>query len=168
MWTIIIGLFLGLIASIVIVFKTEGKYADFSDYFFHGFIGLIISGVISSVIAFSLPVKLQAEVCEVEIVTLQDNSQTTGRFFLGSGFINGTMKYVFYYKYKESYIMHMVDYSSAEIIITDKTPYLKQISYMRTKDFINNFSFDFEYPETEFIFYVPKGTISSNYSLDAL
>lgn len=167
MWTIIIGSILGFLLPVIILWIQEKKYFEFWDYFGLYFICLIVSGFISFGISVALPVTYQKEVSEFELATLQDNSQTTGRFFLGSGFVNGTMKYVFYYKDGESYAMHMVSYSSAEIIITDQKPYIKQISYEKTNDFINYFALDLETPQTDFYFYVPTGTISNSYTLDA-
>lgn len=168
MWTIIIGSIIGFLLPVIILWIQDKKYFDFWEYFGLYFISLVIFGFISFGVSVMLPVTYQKEVSEFEIATLQDNSQVKGSFFLGSGTINGTMKYVFYYKSGDSYIMHMVSYSSAEIIITDKKPYLKQISYEKTSAFINLFALDLEIPQTEFYFYVPEGTIANDYSLDAL
>ncbi|MFA5299625.1 MAG: hypothetical protein WC389_15660 [Lutibacter sp.] len=167
MWTIIIGLSIGLIASILIVISMEGKYADAEDYILSGLICLVISVIISTVIAFSLPVQTKEVIDEFEIVTLQDNSQTEGNFFLGCGYINGTMKYVFYYKSDKSYKLFMVNYYSAEIIITNKKAFNQQIRTVKTDALINKFALDFYLSENRYVFYVPEGTIKQNYSLDA-
>lgn len=166
MWTIIIGLSVSLILSIVLVIVTEGRYATFLDHVSSAIRMLPFAAVISIAVAFALPIKTEEVVDEFEIVSLQDNSSTEGSFFLGCGSINGSMKYVFYYKSDESYKMFMVDYYMAEIVLTDKKSYNKQIRTVKTDALINKFAFG-SLPENRYVFYVPSGTIKQSYSLDA-
>lgn len=166
MLTIIIGLFIALVASVIYTKYEEGKYADFENYLLNSIIPLFLAGIISTIVAFVLPIDTKEEVDEFEIVSLQDNSSTEGSFFLGCGNINGSMKYVFYYKSGESYKMFMVDYYRAEVVLTDKKSYNKQIRTIKSDKLINKFAFGV-LPENRYIFYVPSGTIKQNYNLDA-
>jgi len=50
------------------------------------------------IIAIALPVKYETTSWSENIVTLKDNKTLEGRFFLGSGIINGSMKYFYYQK----------------------------------------------------------------------
>jgi len=165
MWTIIIGLSIALIASVIYVIVTEGKYANFEDCFLSTIMRLFLAAIISIGVALIIPIKTKEVDDEFEIVFLQDNTVTQGSFFLGCGNINSSMKYIFYYKRDESYKMFMVDYYGVEIVITDKKSYVKQIRTVKTDAIINKFAFGL-LPENRYIFYVPEGTIKQNYNLD--
>ena len=167
MWTIIIGSVIGFLLPVVILWIKDKKYFDFFEYFGLYFISMLIIGFISFWISVALPVSYQKKEYEAELANLNDKSIMSGHFFLGTGNINGKMKYVFYYKCGASYYMEMIDYNYAEIIYTDKQPCVRQISFEKSNSIINYFSLDLEKPKTEFIFFIPNGSISNSYELDS-
>ena len=61
-------------------------------------LGGLIGGVIGVIIMLALPMKTEINTYTYKIETLQDNNSVSGSFFLGSGSIEGKMKYVFYYE----------------------------------------------------------------------
>jgi len=100
---------------------------------------------------------------------LQDNNSVSGSFFLGSGYINGEMKYVFYYETDGGYKMKQIDYDKALIKYTNETPKVETYREVQTDAFINKFSVYMSGCgcNNKNIIYVPKGTIKQNYNLDA-
>lgn len=125
--------------------------------FLGGFLGLILM--------VALPMKTKINIYTYNIEALQDNNSVSGSFFLGSGSIDGKMKYVFYYEIDGGFKMAQIDYNDAIIKYSDT---VKAIRYKEepTDDLINWFAVDICMSDTYEIF-VPKGTIKNNYNLDA-
>lgn len=166
MITIIIFAVIGLIVGI----------SEMTDWFFDslvdiavGIIMLLVSIALGAIfgllVAFLLPAKMEPKIDTYKIVTLQDNNLISGQFFLGSGTIEGKMKYVFYYEEKDNeFRMMQIDYDDASIKYSD-IPKVEAHGETPTKAFINKFAVDME--DIKYIIYVPEGTIKTNYNLDA-
>jgi len=156
-----------LIAGIIIMIIREQRYGlpDFVEYIMLGLMGGIAGFAVGALLALALPMKTQVSAYENEIVALQDNLGTSGSFFLGSGNIDGSIKYVFYYKAEGSFRMAQVDYKDAVIKYSDEA---KVIRYKEEPigAFINLFALDIP-SRDEYEIYVPKGTIKNDYNLDA-
>lgn len=166
MWTIII---ITAIAIFIACFNEYKHvfYSDGFDYFMMVFLGLLIGGVIGTAIAFALPAKTEIVKTTYNLEALQDNNSVKGSFFLGSGQIEGKMKYVFYYERDGFYKLEQADYEEVKVKYSDEKPKAERFNRKNVKDaFINNFAIDCNCYQ-EYIIYVPKGTIKQNYSLDA-
>ena len=165
MWTIIIITVIAIFIACLMEYN-EG-YADFEDYLIVSFPALFIGAILGAVIAFALPAKTEIVKTTYNLEALQDNNSVKGSFFLGSGQIEGKMKYVFYYKNEGYYKLEQADYSEVKVKYSDEKPKAERFNRKNVKDaFINNFAIDCNCYQ-EYIIYVPKGTIKQNYSLDA-
>lgn len=171
MITIILFALFGLYFSIKAGWDNGCCYYDFVEI-----VGKIIAtifivgfaGLIGLAVAFSLPMKTTTKVDTYKIVCLQDNNSTNGSFFLGTGLVEGKMKYVFYYEQDGVYKMNQTDYNNTSIKYSDSIK-VERYRQEEVKSFINYFAYDDITSESdmEFIIYVPKGTVKNNYSLDA-
>jgi hypothetical protein len=165
MWTIIIITVITIFIACLMEYN-EG-YADFEDYLIVSFPALFIGAILGAVIAFTLPAKTEIVKTTYNLEALQDNNSVKGSFFLGSGQIEGKMKYVFYYENEGYYKLEQVDYNEVKVKYSDEKPKAELFNRKNVKDaFINNFAIDCNCYQ-EYIIYVPKGTIKQNYTLDA-
>lgn len=166
MITFIIGLVIGAVIGILLFINSLD---DFISYIIC--IGFTISisllgGLIGILIAFALPAETEMTCVETsQIVNLQDNNSVEGNFFLGTGYIEGEMKYVFYYQIDStSFKMKQVSFYNAIIKYSD-IPKVEKYINKPTDSKINLFALDNEI--NNYIIYVPKGSIKNNYELDA-
>ena len=166
MWTIII---ITAIALFIAIYQEYNSYyhSDFVDYILVSFLAILIGGSIGIATALALPTKTEIVKTTYNLEVLQDNNSVEGSFFLGSGQIEGKMKYVFYYEKDGYYKLEQADYNEVKVKYSDEKPKAERFRQKDVKDaFINNFAIDCNYHQ-EYIIYVPKGTIKQNYSLDA-
>jgi len=167
MITILICGIIGLIIAIVLNFDGFDYIEDIILYFIIGMFGALLGGLIGLLIAFALPAKTEIVKTTYNLEALQDNNSVKGSFFLGSGQIEGKMKYVFYYENDGYYKLEQADYNEVKVKYSDEKPKAERFNRKNVKDaFINNFAIDCNSYQ-EYIIYVPKGTIKQNYSLDA-
>lgn len=165
MWTIII--ITAITLFIAIYQEYNSYYSDFEDYILVSIPAIIIGGFIGTAIAFALPAKTEIVKTTYNLEALQDNNSVKGSFFLGSGQIEGKMKYVFYYERDGFYKLEQADYEEVKVKYSDEKPKAERFNRKNVKDaFINNFAIDCNCYQ-EYIIYVPKGTINQNYTLDA-
>ena len=165
MWTIIIIIAIALF--IAIYREYNSYYSDFEDYILTSISAILIGGIIGTALAFVLPAKTEIVKTTYNLEALQDNNSVKGSFFLGSGQIEGKMKYVFYYERDGFYKLEQADYSKVKVKYSNEKPKAERFNRKNVKDaFINNFAIDCNCYQ-EYIIYVPKGTIKQNYSLDA-
>ena len=165
MWTIIIIIAIALF--IAIYREYNSYYSDFEDYILTSISAIFIGGIIGTALAFVLPAKTEIVKTTYNLEALQDNNSVKGSFFLGSGQIEGKMKYVFYYERDGFYKLEQADYSKVKVKYSNEKPKAEIFNRKNVKDaFINNFAIDCNCYQ-EYIIYVPKGTIKQNYSLDA-
>ena len=167
MWTIII---ITVIALFIAIYREHNSYyhSDFEDYFLSSISGILIGGFVGFLVALSLPAKTEIVKTTYNLEALQDNNSVKGSFYLGTGQIDGEMKYVFYYEKDGYYRLKQVDYNEVKVKYSDEKPKVELFNRKKVKDaFINNFAIDCNCYQ-EYIIYVPKGTIKQNYSLDAL
>jgi len=133
-------------------------------------IGTIIGIFLALLIGMAVDKGVETRGYQLE--ALADNSMTSGSFFLGSGYIDEQMKYVYYSntrtddKGNKFYSMKMVRHEKAEVsYITEGLPYIEERWYVKGDSFWSTFTL--VPPRTHWIFYVPKGTINNSYKLDA-
>lgn len=167
MTTIIICGIIGLIIVLVSFFAGIDDIRDILYYLFFGIAGTIFGGLIGLLIALSLPAKTEIVKTTYNLEALQDNNSVNGSFFLGTGQIEGKMKYVFYYENDGYYKLEQADYEEVKVKYSDKKPKVERFNRNYVKDaLINHFAIDLNSYQ-EYIIYVPKGTIKQDYYLDA-
>ena len=165
MWTII---FITAIALFIAIYQEYNSYySGFENYILVSIPAILIGGIIGTFVAFALPAKTEIVTTTYNLEALEDNNSVKGSFFLGSGQIEGKMKYVFYYERDGFYKLEQANYEEVKVKYSDEKPKAKRFNRKNVKDaFINNFAIDCNCYQ-EYIIYVPKGTIKQNYSLDA-
>lgn len=163
MATIIIFIVIGIIVGICMGVD-EG---DFGLGIIFSLLFAILGGSLGYLVAINLPCKMETVKITLQLESLQDNGSVEGSFYLGSGQIDGTMKYVFYYKDGEYYKLWQADYKYSSIKYSDEKPKAEVFIQKEVKGaFINNFAIDFV-EEPTYIIYVPKGSIKQGFILDA-
>lgn len=165
MATIYIFIIIGIIVGFLEIHNGWSPY--FWGYVFGVFFGGVIGAIVGFVVAIALPMDLYEKHETYKVVSLQDGSNVKGNFFLGCGTIEGKMQYVFYYEENGMYRMAQVPYDDVSIKYTDKAPVAQVYTITATDAFINNLAGDFSEGDKRYIIEVPKGTIQSQYNLDA-
>lgn len=151
MLTLIIGIMVGLLLAVWL-----DNFAPF-----------VIIIVIAVVVGGCLETERVPSVKHIEIVSMQDNSNITGSFFLGCGSVNSEMMYSFYKKVDDGFKFDTIPVDRATIKYTNDKPHIDVISSKLKKDSWGNyFSLNIVQKE-KYIIYVPEGTIKMNYTLDA-
>lgn len=163
----IIIILLGIIAFLVTLISTfrEFGYEYFISNLIISFLAGICGASIGLLIAWSIPMKTKIVKTTYNLECLKDNNSTNDKFFLGIGQIDGSLKYVFYYKENKLYKIHQVNYFIEIKYSNDKTKAEKYDEVPCKKTFINYFAIDIDLKKY-YIIYIPKGTIKHNYNLD--
>jgi hypothetical protein len=148
-------------------FKKDGLSTSVLDILALSLNGAFFGAVVAVFPALMLPVRYEEKHYSLNIVALQDNASVNGRYFLGSGYIEGNMKYMFYYEDNGYYRMMQLDTRDVQIQYSEGTPKVNATYYEPSESIINYFAFYFESPNSRYIIEVPRGTIQMNYTLDA-
>ena len=167
MYTIILFYIIGYLFFAYTAYK-EFRW-DIEIIFIIPLFNSLLFALFGLIIAVVMPIKYETSSWDSNIVTLKDNNSVEGNFFLGTGVINGSMRYVFYKINDDStYQMWQVNYYDAKIryvntqpkvIITDKRP---------SKSLFNKFAIDISDESYQtYMFEVPNGSIKNSFELDA-
>lgn len=145
------------------------KPDDREDYLAPSILGsLVFGGGIGLAVAFMLPAQAEETITKsYSLESIQDNNGARGSMFLGCGVIESRMTYVFYYDDGGAYKMGMADYTKASIVYSDSSPRIEYIGKKRVKGkIINYFALDCMCSNSV-VFYIPRGSITNDYKLDA-
>lgn len=164
MMTFFIFIAIGILVSFIVSYR---DYCDVWEYFLYAILFAICGAFVGFFVALALPADSEKHTYTLELENLQDGSGVNGRFFLGSGMINSRMRYVFYYRDGEFYKMAQVDMSDAKIRYTESPPKAIVTTTVFSNTLLNNFAIDLSCDDDSYILEVPKGTIKSNFTLDA-
>lgn len=121
------------------------------------------------IITILLPANTYQSKESFTLITMKDGSNSSGSFFLGTGSVDGVMKHTFYYQEKNGDIkLKQIDASDA-IIRYGKwnKAILHYEETLATDSWINYISYDFNIGDDKYLFEVPKGTIKTDFVLDA-
>lgn len=168
MATVIIFAVLG-IALCLRIFLDDYRYNDWWENIFSSlggvFVGTLFGGLVGFFVAWALPCVSKEAKETFEIVSLQDGNSINGSFFLGSGQINNSMAYTFYYKTETGgFKLKQIESEYVEIKYSTENPIATKY-YLVDASWWNNFAIDFY--ESRWIIEIPEGTIKTNYVLDA-
>lgn len=159
--SIIIGLALGIVNGWSIV-----------DKVIDGFLGLFIGALIGLILMFvSLGIVhliFDTEYVYIdnkEVYALQDNVGTVGHFFLGSGSVDGELKY--YFMIKEDKGMHVQSVDAKDSYVNEINSIQPNVDYYE-QQFKNEFVqwLTPAWPSKEYVFEIPKDSIIQNYNID--
>lgn len=163
MYTVFI---LGTIVAIIslVIFYERGDFRENSLIASIGFvIGMFIGFIISLIIGTEYK---HVKEYEHEIVSLQDNKAIESYFLYGA---NSTMEYTFYVKDGEYFKMETLPYSDVKIKYSSGKPRVVYYKYLPTDNIINDWGTSFTQPSyyNFYVIYVPKGTIKTDFELNA-
>lgn len=137
-----------------------------ADAFCLFIVGMVtfIGGMIMNAIIQTAVTGTHYEVSQTyELHTLHDSSGTTGSFFLGSGTIDSKPVFMYYEKQGDSYFLRHADADFATVIESTSTPHVDKLV-----ERANNKWWGLAFGAGHSVnFYVPKGSVVSNYTLDA-
>lgn len=156
-----------LVPVFYVVNKRSGQYVEGGDYLMGGLVGSLVAGAIGSLIAIAISaavvqfVEEDVETRRISLVSLGDSIGGEGSFFLGSGTIEQEARYFYYSGTSETgYKIYNISADEATIFYTDNDP---RIEFERT----NDGWFTAEERVSEYRVYVPEGSITQQYVLDA-
>ena len=163
MITIII--FMTILASYVLFHKKEWG----SEWVGGLALSLVIGVLIGTLVALCIPAKTEPTTYVADIECINDDSGIRGRFYLCSGRINETMIYNFYYKTnKGGFKLLQVDVDKTSIYYSNKKPSYEYIVDERVDgSLLNYFSLGGYHEEGYYNIYIPKGSIKTDFVLDA-
>ena len=153
-----------------ILYSIDGIFGiDFKDVVMSTILGLLIGCVVYLFIGFSILVCLPKEtiVYNTEIYALQDNSSVKGSFFLGSGNVDGTMKYCYLATNEDGVTMNTIDANSVIIIESDDEPHIATYRSIVKDSFLKRqVLFGEIEPILKTKIYIPKNSIKYNFDVD--
>ena len=167
MGIILICLICGVIFSIR-QRKKHGKvwcsYGIIAEYMLCSFlIGLILILTLSP-LASMLCESEEVIDSSKELIALKDNSMINGKFFLGSGSVNGEMKYVAMVKDKNGYKMETYRVEDVYINEVDDNFRIEEIGYEFKNE--NMYLFFGNIKNHTYRVYIPKDSVVQNYKID--
>lgn len=154
---------MGIVIINHIFFKTE-SLSGFDEWALWGLmnaVAVVVLMVIGIGAAHLLPGEINETVERYPIESMGDNQKTTGRFFLGSGYINGEMGYSAYLKVGDHFKMKNTSATNTIIKYVECAPYMEKYQYEN----VGNWGID-QAPRTRYVFNIPKGSIMNGYKLD--
>lgn len=163
----ILGFLLG-VGFLIMEYLQNRKGVDSNDWFLFLFLVPIAGMGLGFLISIFIPFQYEKELDKtLYIHNIQDNQSVSGSMFLGGGSIGGTMKYTFYCESDGFIELKQVRHYRAKIKYTNGKPKVNVFKYVGNGSKINYFALPDDRPPTEYVIYIPKGTIEHNYNLDA-
>ena len=158
---VIIGIILG------IIFWWKDGY-EAIEAIFGGLIGFIIGLFVWFIVsAFCYNLPYNEIVTTQGICALNDSSEVEGRKFLFSGYIEEN--FVYRYVVDSDKGKHIEECEVKDGYIKDiesDNPYVEHHNYEFKHDWFYLFAIDWKASENYSVFYVPNGTITSEYNID--
>ena len=158
---IIIGILLGVIHGFK---EDDGIFGAFLLGLF-GFVIGIFAWFIIGIVGFALP--YDEVVIKQPIYALNDSSETDGRKFLFSGYVDEKLVYRYVVGSDKGKCIKSCDSDDAYIKdIESDNPYVEYHDYKFKYSWFGLFAMDYKSLEGYSIFYVPKETITNEYNVD--
>jgi hypothetical protein len=102
---------------------------------------------------------------EISIIALQDGSSTNGRFFLGSGSFDGTMKYVYMTSNSGEMKMSSINVDNVALIYSNTTKIETYKSHYKSKA-VKYWFGDNSWDRNIYKIYIPEGSVKQNFNVD--
>jgi len=165
---IIIGIISLVLCVIAALFSGDNWKEKIGMSVMMSLVSLLVSLFIALIISMILDV-FTDKVFELkstnEIVALQDKNSVIGHFFLGSGSIDGDMKYVFMSKEQNGFRMESFDANEAIVVYSDDKKIERYESEFKNQTLKKLFGQPW-FADSEYKIYVPDGTIQNSYNVD--
>ena len=127
---------------------------------------ILMGASIGILVAIIIPSKTEVVKSTYQMELLQDGDNVNGSFFLGTGHIEGSMQYVYYFYEDGFYKMNKVGYEDAKIKYTNDKPFVEIFKKVQVEDYFWN-KFSIVVCENKnYTFNVPHGSINQNYTLN--
>jgi len=165
MWISLIIVIISLIGGLVIGYR---NYVSSFDIILSGIYGVVIGIGVGLIVERSISCSIDYidnEYPHCYLYNLQDDSQVNGKFALGSGRIQEKQYFVFYSKDSHGFKHSKLDVSKCRVQEWDGKPILMRVE--REPKNPNFFTKGLKlYPDVQWIFKVPRGTVIRNFNLD--
>jgi hypothetical protein len=144
--------------------------ADLGERICVALFGLLIGVFFGTAVMFMLGQAVPSGVVETgeryEIGALQDAFAYSGRFFLGSGTVNGEIYFFYYQREGAGYVARQAE-GWRTVIYTDESerPYVATLRAAVVDPVWANFAMSWG-SQRSYAFHVPPGSIVSSYTLD--
>ena len=162
-----------MVVIICIIVGVLIEMLGFGDTFMaviNGVVGALIGLFISVIISAIVDEKAEKETYiykEEPIYALSDNESIEGSFFLGSGRINGDMKYVFIAEEENGKIMKDINAGNTYIIEDDDEEPRIEYYYERYKNkSIPKYFFGIDDSFSHYVVRIPEDSIMNQYKID--
>lgn len=166
MYTIIVTVIVFAIISGIYEYR-NGYFRSVSSVFGNSILGGMFGVPIGMIIALIVPQEISEKTETYLLENLNDLTSIQGSFFLGTGSVDGSMRFVYYYKDGGSYKLNQVDYKDSEVIYKEDLPKVEIVEqYLDYQKGYNKWTLALGL-KTRYVFQVPKGSITRNYKLDA-
>jgi hypothetical protein len=166
---IILVIVLGVTGVLIAVLDSDNDFWEkFGMGIAQGLFGAVVAFFIcfiTSVIVDGVADKEYVKIDENKIIALQDGSSVSGRFFLGSGSFDGTMKYVYMTSTNNEMSMDSVRVESAKLLYSDLTKIETYKSYYTNKTVRYLFGKE-SWDHNIYKIYIPEGTVKQNFNVD--
>jgi hypothetical protein len=161
---------LGIVIVYFINVWIEGDFElTWGQYVGSIFLGLLLGSFIllfgSMIFSLVLPQEYILE-SDNKLYALQDNNGIQGAFYLGSGYINSSLQYSYAIKNGEVIHIYHIDVDHSDLIFTKEKPHVVRYILDYKNKFLKNNMLLFENKYYYCQFYIPQGTIKSNYNVD--
>lgn len=138
------------------------------------FLGVLCGFLISLVLTFltmgiidSSAIKENIVLSDVQLCALQDNNSVQGNFFLGSGNIDGSMKYIYLTKTEDGgYLMGSVNATDAIVHEIDSKPHITKYTQKYKNSDITYWFGDPMFSNVKSQIFVPNGSIKYNFNIN--
>lgn len=162
-------LILGTIIGIVLMFKSKEIWDKVECVFLGGLLGCFVGGVIWFVFGCILGSALPYNeiVTRQEICALNDSSKIEGQKYLFSGYIEETLVYRYVVNSEKGKHIEECEIDNSYIKdIESNEPYVERHEYELKHGWFWLFAVDLKSAENYSVFYVPNGTITTEYNID--
>ena len=170
MFWVIFGI-VGAIAAIII-YIAFGNWCDREDIFVFSGLTLIVAGglCIIGILVSNVIAKECAEISyditsDTKIVTLKDNQNVSGNYYLFSGRIDEDLYYHYATETEFGYKTEKLKASNVYIKYTKDEPHIEKLEPKFTNDIVTFFARNPITPD-RYIIYCPEGTITSEFNID--
>lgn len=164
---------LGIIGLIVFLIVKRDEFYYNDDVFFAAFIGIIVICLMTVVLWLATiglanatdPVLESTKTDRVEIIALKDSVGTESSFYLGTGYIDDEMHYVYMTETDKGMSMEKIKAEDVFLkYVEGDTPHIDTIHYNYTNSFLDWFLPGDAKQET--YIYIPEGSLTTEYVID--
>lgn len=138
------------------------------EWFLGSFLSSMLAGalfcLLTNGIGYAIVGHHDAKIGESGLVSLQDNTERRGSFFLGSGTISDEPVFFYYEERNGAYHLEHIRADRASVVETEDDP---RVEFYRETSDNALLGLPVFKPSTTAVFYVPNGSVVSNFELDA-